>query len=514
MNKRLLDIAELLLNSSDYITVDTIAEELKVSNKTIRNDLVILDEWLLEFNLSLDKKTGSGVIILGNEDIKLKVIRDINDKSNCIYAYSPEDRKRYILSKLFIKNSKFRIRDICNELHVSRATVHKDLVVIQNFLQNFKVTLVRKTNNGVYLEGKEKDIRKAIFELATVNKSYTELKEILFSKSNECKDTPSTKIFKELFNYDFEKLSQITLHTLQVEKSNLSDECYINFLIHIAICIKRISIKRYINLSEGFFRELLEHEYFEKSKILCANLSEAFDVEFIDEEVCYILLHIEGLLKSIKKTTTLEPLKNEEITEYNLSEAIAVHWGSILNLNLKDDLILIKSLANHLKSVLHRINYGFTITNPILNDIKRTFPYTYKAAKESNTVIKQLMNYEVNNDEIGYLALYLISAIDRSKSPLNTILICHCSDGVSNLLIQKLSFEFNQINIVKSIPLSSISFTNFDDVDLILTTAPVDFEHNAELININALLSKNDISRLSTIIKKLYSEKNKILSYK
>lgn len=145
MNKRLLDIAELLLNSSDYITVDTIAEELKVSNKTIRNDLVILDEWLLEFNLSLDKKTGSGVIILGNEDIKLKVIRDINDKSNCIYAYSPEDRKRYILSKLFIKNSKFRIRDICNELHVSRATVHKDLVVIQNFLQNFKVTLVRKT---------------------------------------------------------------------------------------------------------------------------------------------------------------------------------------------------------------------------------------------------------------------------------------------------------------------------------------------------------------------------------
>ncbi|WKK95018.1 PRD domain-containing protein [Clostridioides difficile] len=76
-----------------------------------------------------------------------------------------------------------------------------------------------------------------------------------------------------------------------------------------------------------------------------------------------------------------------------------------------------KSLANHLKSVLHRINYGFTITNPILNDIKRTFPYTYKAAKESNTVIKQLMNYEVNDDEIGYLALYLISAIDRSKSP-------------------------------------------------------------------------------------------------
>ncbi|MCC0639754.1 MULTISPECIES: BglG family transcription antiterminator [unclassified Clostridioides] len=514
MNKRLLDIAELLLNNSDYITVNTIAKELNVSNKTIRNDLVILDEWLLEFNLSLDKKTGSGVIILGNEDIKLKVIRDINDKSNGIYAYSPEDRKRYILSKLFIKNSKFRIRDICNELHVSRATVHKDLVVIQNFLQNFKVTLVRKTNNGVYLEGKEKDIRKAIFELTTSNKSYTELKEILFSTSDKFNSTPSTRIFKELFNYDFEKLSQITLNSLQVEKNNLSDEYYINFLIDIAICIKRVSLNRYINLSENFFRELLEHECFEKAKTLSSNLSDAFYVEFIDEEICYMLLHIEGLLKSIKKSTPLEPLKSEEITEYNLSEAIATHWGNILNLNLKEDFILIKSLANHLKSALHRISYGFTITNPVLNDIKRTFPYTYKAAKESNTVIKQLMNYEVNEDEIGYLALYLISAIDRSKAPLNTILICHCSAGVSNLLVQKLCFEFNQINMVESISLSSISFTNFDDIDLILTTAPVDFEHHAELININALLGKYDISRLSVIIKKLYSEKNKILSFK
>lgn len=130
MNKRLLDIVELLFNSLDYIIVDIIVEELKVSNKIICNDFVILDEWFLEFNLFLDKKIGLGVIILGNEDIKFKVIRDINDKLNCIYVYFFEDRKRYILSKLFIKNFKFRICDICNELYVSRVIVYKDLVVI------------------------------------------------------------------------------------------------------------------------------------------------------------------------------------------------------------------------------------------------------------------------------------------------------------------------------------------------------------------------------------------------
>lgn len=39
-----------------------------------------------------------------------------------------------------------------------------------------------------------------------VNKSYIEFKEILFLKFNECKDILLIKIFKELFNYDFEKL--------------------------------------------------------------------------------------------------------------------------------------------------------------------------------------------------------------------------------------------------------------------------------------------------------------------
>lgn len=45
------------------------------------------------------------------------------------------------------------------------------------------------------------------------------------------------------------------------------------------------------------------------------------------------------------------------------------------------------------------------------------------------------MNYEVNDDEIGYFVLYLILVIDRSKFFLNIILICYCSDGVFNLLV-------------------------------------------------------------------------------
>ncbi len=83
------------------------------------------------------------------------------------------------------------------------------------------MTLVRKTNNGVYLEGKEKDIRKAILNLLLLIKVILNLKKYYSRNLMNANIPHQQKIFKELFNYDFEKLSQITLHTLQVEKVTL-----------------------------------------------------------------------------------------------------------------------------------------------------------------------------------------------------------------------------------------------------------------------------------------------------
>ena len=57
MNKRIMKIVDVLLKQDSYITIDKISEELAVSNKTIRNDLQIVDQYLEENNLKLIKKS-------------------------------------------------------------------------------------------------------------------------------------------------------------------------------------------------------------------------------------------------------------------------------------------------------------------------------------------------------------------------------------------------------------------------------------------------------------------------
>ncbi|MEG0296875.1 MAG: transcription antiterminator [Clostridium sp.] len=514
MNKRLTLIAELLLRQTDYITVNTIAKELNVSNKTIRNDLIILDEWLREYHLDLDKKTGSGVTILGDENIKLKILATISNKSNTLDAYSPEDRKNFILNKLFITDSKIRIRDISAELHVSRATIHKDLISIDSFLKNYKIQLVRKTNHGIEITAKEKDIRNAIFNLICLNKDYTVLKELLYSSKDNFNSIPSLKIFKEVLNVDFITLQETIMSNKQIQALNFCDESIISLLIHIAICIRRVSLNRIIVLSTNLSTELLNDKDYELAKTICLALTDKFNITFPEEEICYILLHIRGLKSSMCKSyDDIQNTDSESSETLLIANKIINVWSEILNLPLTTDEKLLSSLILHLKPVIHRFRFGFTISNPILDDIKNTYPYTYKCAKEACSIFEDTIGVPINDDEIGYLALHLISAIDRCKLPLKTLLICHGSVGASQLLTDKLTQEFNQIKIVSSKSLSSVCFTDLKEIDLVITTVPIDFDCNCNVININSLLKKEDIIRLTSIIKTIYSDKNSILAY-
>ena len=71
MNKRIYNILQLLLEQSEPLTVDQIASKLKVSNKTIRNDLKQAQELCTPYHVVISKKTGTGVELLGNINAKM-----------------------------------------------------------------------------------------------------------------------------------------------------------------------------------------------------------------------------------------------------------------------------------------------------------------------------------------------------------------------------------------------------------------------------------------------------------
>ena len=164
INKRVMKIVEVLLNQETYITIDRISEQLSVSNKTIRNDLQLVDEWLKDNQLQLVKKTGIGVRIDGPHSQKLRILENVRKRNKSVVEHSPAARKTFIGMQLAAYDN-CRIYELSEQLYVSRATIHKDLLALSNDMNIYDITLHRKNNNGISIEGKEKKIRNFLLDL-------------------------------------------------------------------------------------------------------------------------------------------------------------------------------------------------------------------------------------------------------------------------------------------------------------------------------------------------------------
>ena len=76
---------------------------------------------------------------------------------------------------------------------------------------------------------------------------------------------------------------------------------------------------------------------------------------------------------------------------------------------------IIFPMADHLEFAVKRIEKGEEISNPLIDDIKILFHSEYKIAETIRPLLKEQFNIEISDDEIGYVALHVHSAISNDR---------------------------------------------------------------------------------------------------
>ncbi|MGI6608004.1 MAG: PRD domain-containing protein [Erysipelotrichaceae bacterium] len=74
--------------------------------------------------------------------------------------------------------------------------------------------------------------------------------------------------------------------------------------------------------------------------------------------------------------------------------------------NLKRSLFF--ALADHLYMAFERMNQGILMENPFLQDIMLYFPEEYNFARQCKPIIDNRLKLNIDENEIGYIALHLI----------------------------------------------------------------------------------------------------------
>lgn len=92
-----------------------------------------------------------------------------------------------------------------------------------------------------------------------------------------------------------------------------------------------------------------------------------------------------------------------EITNQILNEAEKV-FGRI-------DGSILFPMADHIEYAIKRIRSREQISNPLTDDIRVLFHMEYKVAESIIPILKERMGIEMEEDEVGYIALHIHSAI-------------------------------------------------------------------------------------------------------
>ena len=129
-------------------------------------------------------------------------------------------------------------------------------------------------------------------------------------------------------------------------------------------------------------------------------------IEVREEDTVYFLKEPteRGNARDIIKSVSPDCL---EIANEVLNEAEKI-FGKI-------DRSILFPMADHIAYAVKRIRNHEQISNPLTEDIRALFHMEYKAAQCVAPILKKQFQVEVDEDEIGYIALHVHSAIEDEK---------------------------------------------------------------------------------------------------
>ncbi|MBS6396264.1 MAG: transcription antiterminator [Clostridiales bacterium] len=505
-NKRILEIVRILLQQTDYITIQKITTLLQVSNKTVRNELDTVAEYLTGYNLTLSRKTGVGIRIEGEEKQKLTLLKAVSQRSSQLADYSPKARKNYIGLRLITCTENCRIYELASELYVSRATIHKDISLLSGQLPPYHINLIRKNNNGISIEGKERHLRDLMFDLMLEDNGYAEFLKIIQDPSYECKND---FIFKALdyTDRDIHKLVQMVIRSKNHYINSLPFNSLSTALLRIFISLVRISEGHMVSLSDEFMENVRAEPLFPEISHLASILAQEYHLTFPEEELRYLQVHF----LSLQNKLGISESDQEELEE--LVNDLLTDWEQIFHRPFTQDQDLRESLTAHLGPALTRFCHGIAIENPMMDEIYAHYQNTFNIAKKSLRIVEERFSGQLSNDEIGYIAIHLAAALDRTNQPLKTILVCHGGTGASKLLIRKLTTQIPEITIIGQESFLTIQQADLTEAELIISTLELSLDTDIPILIINPLMYDYDILRLKEIIKKYYKDKNSPLRF-
>ena len=482
-------LLHIIQDQTDFITGANLARELNVSPRTIRSDVVAINDQLASHSAQILSERSKGYLFQAAEPEKIRELNRIDTA-----FFTREERIRYLTCRLCLSDEPLNLYDLEDEMFVSHTTLLYDLHALKlSYVLGEPGIRLIQSKNDISFEQDERKIRELLLQLFHTGWDYN-------SQANA------------YYGYQFldGEVMRLILDEVPVllrkYRIRMEDPGVIALELSLAIMYLRCSTGHTLppdDRTPDFFPSSSRR----MTRDLFLFLEEELGCSFPLTEEVNICRSIAAA--SLPDTSLVPRAAAPEYfgpgiirTGDRYLEKISELFG--LDFSSDDDFYI--TLMFYLRTLQTRETIFNTQGN--INTAKESLSSELEIAWLFQEIASESLDRLLSETELIYLAHCIAGALEfyfvtHPEKKLRTVLCCHRNMPSAWALKRKVLGAFsNYLEITDLIPVNTKNAFDFSQTDLILSTVSksITDRQYADTLQISYLLAPSDLSAISTYI--------------
>lgn len=469
LNQRRKEIIHYLIDTKSTIYIKNLQSLFDVSERTIRYDMRYIREWLKVYNLHLVHQAGKGAWTIKSDNSDVGTLQKIKEALQYQAQPTAGERVLLITHLILMKSNWITLRELAEELDVSRATILTSINDTEKWLGFFSLQLTR-SQKGFAIVGSERNKRIALISILEGLEYYWDTTNPILS-----------------LNW-----SNITYNEMKWLEENIHNKHDPNLFIVIALLVERIrsgnNLENYLPLGESIRDTDIKTSVSTTLKIL----EKKFSLNFSRADQAFVCQYL--YVKSNEIHVTKEEIQNDSNFLHFISSIENRLGISIKGSKYKE------TLFKEWRKLEGQLKYDIVFVHPIFDTLKERYPLLALHVRE--LVIGQI-NPEVTENHLVPLMIQLAIIYEQtfeSKSKHTIWVVCPKGIATSQLLAITLRKYLPQLKIGKVLATDQITKNKEgDNPDFIVSTVSL-VDPPYPYIMIKPILTQKEMDKITNFL--------------
>ena len=457
IQKRLLSE---LYNETPYSS-KTLGNLLGVSDRTVRNEIIKLNEILKNHGAQIVTRARTGCVLEINDRAAFAEFCEKREIDSEYTTRLPEHLQlaHALIRAIVCSERPLHLADLAEKYYTNITAIKNAVGSAREILREYHLTITN-TRGGLQILGREHDIR-----ILLVN-------EYTFMNISDMVDT-SNEEYRQLITFDQHKMEQILNAVAEIQQG-FDAENY-NLSVYSIEYIAGLILVSEVRQMKGYLLEydsrtvlnLSEYRSYLVARQLAFRLRDILGYQLDEMHVVMLTMCFAGL--RIIRTYTEEISKNYLVCRRFAIELIDYlsginHFGLFRN-----DNVLINSISFYLMSYMMRADHGIITTQFAEDRVKQLPPMTQKLSMQAFFYLYREYQLPYNREEIYRLANIFHPALGRNRLQIIQLNACVVSrvdmtaaSGTAERLKRNFGSILNKVDVFEIYQLKDVDLSGYD----------------------------------------------------